>query len=1170
MNLSMQHLPRIIDNHRSVLFDAFQQVAPQHEHLSIATGYWDLPGTQMVFDYIKNYKKIRLLIGREPLIPRHQQHQPEPDYPDKDFFDDLERMQPSPELKELVGSIKELIAKGVLEVRVYRRSFLHAKCYIFGDYSTDNAIGIIGSSNFTRNGLTANTELNALESDHRIVAFQPQTEKQEVGHLFWFDQFWNDPETELWNGAFTEILGTSPVGDTLFDPYETYIKTLHDLYRDELIEEELDASQKGQHALHDFQSKNVQALLRRLKKYKVAMLADSVGLGKTYTAIEVIKQYLKDEGARRRVEIICPKSLKTQWQKELATQGVPNYSPVTLQNPQEIEDKRKLDDIASVSLFVIDESHNLKNRGGTRFSQIIDWIRNNPQADVLLLTATPINNQLSDIVNQILLGTRGRADILKVTVVDKKLKQTVQMDFYQTIENLKKKINKDITEGKDIDYDHIKQTMMPILRAFVVRRTRQGIEREYGGLTIDGEQRYFPKVSPEVKKYGFKKEVADEIKNLVSGSPSVDLSHIYRLAPQDIVEHTRALLHPLDQIQGMPLSLSDMDFKDTSAVYFIYQIILLLGFVPYRWQMYQTRYYGKTREEVKVMKIQGADSKTLFLQLSIYGVLRTMFLKRMESSISAVRTSLDTYKRKLTIFETGLSLGKIVSLKDMSNIEEQLGIGDSDFDPEELVLDEETELDTVDDKKYALAQLRGDIKKERDLIEVLDKQLAILEKDDSKIKAFADLLNDLQHRKPAGSKVLVFSFYADTVEYLKEKLPTYASCITPQNAAFISSKNRADSESLAARFAPIAKKHKLQPGEEELNYLFSTDILSEGQNLQDCGILVNYDLHWNPVRMIQRNGRVNRLGGQHNRVFIYNISPEAKLEEYLQLVGRLEGKINLIRNTIGTDSPVLDEQENPMEFTDSLKDIYSEDMQKRIEAMNKAEREADFLLSEDEFVDDLKAFHLNPEIDQAYKERVYKIPFGKWALMPSTEHRGDQRPEILVLNGLCDAATKEIVAYSFTSLLRDGNSFQAVTQLQALEWLRTRSEGHSRSADRISVDKAAIANIAQQRAKAYLEGAELATPLPTQLELLRIMHDSRFAEEDIQCVLVAFQGNNVLDRQEIAKLMRRALKRKKENRACLEDLQTIVRISRKALASSAVSRQLGDTSQVLFYVKDNA
>jgi superfamily II DNA or RNA helicase len=1163
----MNNLPKIIDNDRKNLLEIFQQVMPEYDTLSIATGYWDLKGMQMVFDKIKNYKNIRLLIGREPLIPRHKQSEPEPDYPDQDIFYDLERMQPTPELKELVRSIKAMIEQGNLEVRVYRKNFLHAKCYIFGDYQSENGLGVIGSSNFTKNGLTANTELNALESDHRIVTFQPQSEKQEVGHLFWFDKFWNDPETEKWNGEFTELLGKSPIGDTLFNPYETYIKTLYELYREELEEEDLVETIKGSHELLDFQSKNVQALLRRLKKYKVAMLADSVGLGKTYTAIEVIKQYLHTDLGQQRVEIICPKSLKAQWKKEMTVQGMKNFSdPITLQNPRMIEERKELDNIASVSLFVIDESHNLKNRAGKRFDQIIEWIRNNPKAHVLLLTATPINNQLSDIVNQILLGTRGMADALKVTSVDKRLKQTVQMTFHQAIENLQKKIKQDLKRDGSFDQDHVQQVMAPIIRAFVVRRTRQGIEKEYGGLTIAGKERHFPKVIPEVTKYGFKKEVADKVRALKN--ENIDLSKIYRLPTDKIVNNTKSLLHPLDQIKDLESSIDDNKFNNLSAIAFVYQIILLLGFVPYRWQMYQTRYYGKTRGEVKSMKLNSSDSKSLFLQLSIYGILRTMFLKRLESSVSAIRSSLDVYRRKLAVFERGIEAGKIVSLKDLSNIEEILGIGDEDFNPDDITLDEEMELDTVDDKKYNLEAIKSDIQKERDLIDILDAQLTLLGEDDSKIRAFGELLEKLNNTQPAGKKVLVFSFYADTVEYLRESLPQYAKCLTAENSEFLSSKNRADSENLANRFAPIAKNYDIKEDETELDYLFSTDILSEGQNLQDCGILINYDLHWNPVRMIQRNGRVNRLGSSYDKVFIYNISPEKQLEEYLQLVERLEGKINLIKSTIGTDSPVLDEKENPIEFTDSLKDIYSEDMQKRIEAMEKAEREADFLLAEDAFVTDLKVFHHDPQLDEKYKKKIYNIPLGKWAIMPKSVHRGDSRPEVLSFNSLRDEKD-EVVGHSFVAMQKDGSKFQIITNLQALEWLRTDLKNEKQELDNISLDKQFINEKTKQNISSSMQEDEVGAPLPTQTSLLRIMYENHSLEEDIEQVRLAFQTKNIIDQQVITKLVRKIVKQKKANEAFLNELKELVDLSYKTLDTSESIEQISHTNQILFYVKDN-
>lgn len=1160
----MGSLPKIIDNNRKKLLDILKDISKEHDRLSIATGYWDLKGTQEIFESIRNYKSVRLLIGREPLIPRHKEYRPEPDYPDKDFFCDLENMQPTPELKSLVISMKKMIKEGNLEVRVYRKSFFHAKSYIFGDYSSDNAVGIIGSSNFTLNGLTHNAELNALEDEHRIVTFKPMSEKQEVGHLYWFDSFWNDPETEEWNGKFTELLEHSPVGDILFSPFETYIKTLYEIYHEELIDEEYDESIKGIHDLYDFQKKNVNALIRRLKKYKVAMLADSVGLGKTYTAIEVIKQYLTTEEGKKRVEVICPKSLVNQWESELLTQGVANFRPLTLQNPEMIESKRKLDDIAAVSLFVIDESHNLRNSGGKRFEQILEWVRNNPKAHVLLLTATPINNQLSDIVNQILLGARGESGILNVTAKDKKSKQTASINFHQAIENLKKKMNQDLKRTGEIDYEHIKHTMSPILRAFVVRRTRQGIEREYGGLK-DGEKILkFPKVNPEVKSYGFSKEVSASV--YVQKCDDIDLKKIYQITPDGLVESTKDLKHPLRQLENVdPKYIEAEEVYQKSAIHFVYQIILLLGFIPYRWSIYQTKYYGKTREQIKEMRLSGDESRSLFMQLGIYGILRTVFLKRLESSVSAIRASLDVYKRKLDVFEKGLNKGYIMSLKDLARIEDQLKISDNDENNDEAIVDEEMILDEVNDKKYALADMKADILKEKLLIDLLSKQLSLLEKDDSKIKSFAELLDKLNKTKPSGKKVLVFSFFADTITYLEKAVGNYTNCVNKDNAAFVSSKNRTDADTAANRFAPVAKKHKLEKNETELDYLFSTDILSEGQNLQDCGILINYDLHWNPVRMIQRNGRINRIGSPFERVHIYNIKPEAKLEEYLKLVARLETKINLIRNTIGTDSPVLDEKENPIEFTDSWSDIYSDSLQKRLAAMEKAEKEADFLLSEDEYISDLKIFNNDPEIDEKYKQFIYNISRGKWAVMPKDKFQGDPRPDILCLNRLC-ANDGRSIGHEFVSIKKD---FSLVPQLQALEWLKTDKTNNERQPDKISADKAGIKEKINSQIYDYLEDHETGAPVGQQTELLRFMFELHFSEEEIGQVEKSFGTSNVFVKKSISALTRKIMKNKKDNKECFSIIKELVETAKNAYNEDDGGLKCDKVEQILYYAVKN-
>lgn len=1158
------NLPKIIDNNRKNLLDLFIDVSKEHDELSIATGYWDIEAMKLVFPSLKNYKKIRLLIGREPLIPRHQVSRPELDYPDQDFKFDLSMVSPESDLKNIVSEIKEWMMGGKLEVRVYRKNFLHAKCFIFGSYDSSKAIGIIGSSNFTKNGLTHNTELNALESDHRVVVFQPKTEEQEVGHLYWFDQFWNDETTEAWNEQFGALLGTSPVGDELYSPYETYIKTLYELYGEEIEDDGGRLTENGQgKTLFDFQQKNVHALLRRLRKYKVAMLADSVGLGKTTTAISVLKQYIDNPDGKKRVEIICPKSLVQQWEKELATEGVYGPKPITLQNKGEIERRKELDNIASVSLFVIDESHNLRQTSGSRFKLLLDWVKSNPKAQVLLLTATPINNQLSDLTNQILLGTGGDAEILKVTIADEQ-KQTVQINFYQAVENLKKKINQDIKRDGKIDYDYIKQVMTPIIRTFVVRRTRQGIEKEYGSLTINGIEKKFPKVIPEVIEYELDKKLVDIIRKIETST--VPLSSVYELDPNEIIEKCKDLKHPLNQINKVSKKLDEQILAEENPMYFVFQLILMLGFIPYRWMMYQTKYYGKTRDEIKEIGLSSESSKKLLLQLGIFGILRTVFLKRMESSVSALRSSLETYSRKLELFEKGIGEGKIVSLQDLEALEASLGDEDIDVDLEAL---EENVLDVIDDKNYELEAIKTDLAKEKELVAIIRSQLEILAKDDSKIKCFGSLIDSLQKSNP-NKKILIFSYYADTINYLEGSISKYSSSTTKENTGFVSSKNRSDAENLASRFSPKAKNYALKKGEAELQYLFSTDVLSEGQNLQDAGILVNYDLHWNPVRMIQRNGRVNRLGSLFEEVYIYNMRPEAKLDTYLKLIQRLEGKINLIKNTIGTDTPVLDEPENPIEYTDSVSDIYSVDFQKRIQALRDAEKASDFLLSEDEFVLDLKRFDENNLYSDEYKESIYGISDGKWAIAPSVASRGQSRPEVLVLTKLFSKDGEQI-GFQFTKTDKLASQLYAVSQLQALEWIRTTPEDNKRSPDKISVNKVGVKSQLESKVIQYFSDEETGSLIGQENEILRILYTNGYIEEEIDMVRDAFKTKDVFYKRDIGQMKRRVMAQKNKGDAYQETLQKLVALAKDLdKYKQATITELPATSKnVLFYVNDN-
>jgi ERCC4-related helicase len=1129
-------LPKIIDNERFRLLDVLKQASVDFKDLSIATGYWDLKAMLALKDEIEKFDKVRILIGREPQIPRAQVGEPEDDFPAHDIEIDLQNLAPESELREIALKTKEWLQSGKLEVRVYRRTFLHAKTYIFGNFNSQKAVGLIGSSNFTLNGLTTNTELNELESDERVVLFQPQTPEQQASHLSWFESKWDDDLTELWNEKLISIVQDSPLGDLFFSPYETYIKTLHDLYQEELLDEEdfADKTGKGK-TLFDFQQKNINALARRLNKYGVAMLSDSVGLGKTSTSIGVIKRYLNDPEGKKRVEIICPKSIVSQWEKELTEEGVLGYRPITLQNSAEIERKQELDAIASVSLFVIDESHNLRHSGGVRFQQLLDWIRSNPKAHVLLVTATPINNSLMDITTQILLGAAGNSEIMKVTTIDEN-GQTIQITFHQAVENLMKKINQDLKRDNKIDFKYVRRQMTPIIRAFVVRRTRQGIQKEYGSLIIDGKPTTFPAVKPHVNDYEFTPQSCEQVSKV--SSKTLPLELIYSIDPEALAEAAKMFKHPIRQLDKMH-KLDEKNMVQESAMFYVFQLILMLGFLPYRWRLYQTKFYGKTKDQIRELGLPGEESKSLLQQVGIFGILRTIFLKRMESSVSALETSLNTYAKKLDFFAKGLSEGKILSITDFAALEASWDDDDEDYAVSEL---ESRVVATFNPKDFASQELLEDLAIEQELVRVISEQLKVLKKDDSKIRSLVEILKDIE-TKASGSKVLIFSYFSDTVTYLEENLAKLNPNITQENIGFVSSSNGSDSEKLASRFSPVSKRYTLKSDEKELQYLVATDVLSEGQNLQDAGILINYDLHWNPVRMIQRNGRVNRLGTKHKTVSIHNMRPERKLDSYLNLVQRLQGKIDMIRNTIGTDTPVLDEPENAIEYGDVVKDIYDSNEQKRIKALEDAEKAADFLLAEDDYVLDLLEFHKNHSENLVYRDQIYSIPKGKWALLPEAENKHSAPEKLFGLVELILQPTG--VAHQFVSVDESDMSIKALSSLQALEWLKTNADDNQRKTDKLEKNRVAISDLISSSAKVYQHKAATGAPIGQERDVLRLLHDLQFSSEIINVVRFAFKTNDLYYRKEVDSLKRKIMAAKRTGAQYIVHLEELIAISEK-------------------------
>ena len=1060
------NLPKIIDNKRKLLGDTLKELSETSDCLSIATGYWDLPGTQIIFDQIKNYKSVRLLIGQEPLIPRYKKLleliEPDQEFPDKDISFDLAGLPQDENFRQLVTNIKKMITEGRLEVRIYRKSFLHAKCYIFGNYESESAIGIIGSSNFTRAGLTANTELNSLEDDYRIVKSSPRAKTDDYGHLSWFDSVWNDEKTEKWDGRFSEMLGDSPVGDQTFGPYDMYIKTLWELYQDEIVKDEK-LSEETTDILYAFQHRNAQLLLKKLNKYGLAMLADSVGLGKTITAGAVLKHYVEDKQARR-IYVITPASLCEQWKQDLAkVHNLFNgFEVISMQDTNAIQKARKIDQYAPVDLFIVDEAHNLRNDASKRHQLLLKWFSDNPGSKVLLMTATPINNSLIDFVNQIQLAAKG--SIESFLVVYPTTKKNEVIDFYEAAERLSNEIVKAENKGEKPDFNKVNRIMRQGLRHFLVRTTRRGIEKEFGGLLgNDGIMHRFPISQVVPSPYNFSDEPGASINNIISNNLGVFSGNDPRILDVDsLLEQTQRTKHPLDVIDG--IATTNADFTENVFVN-VFQVLLLLGFSPYRSETYQHRFYGKTPEEIKQFKLLPDESFALQSQMSIHNMLRVTFLKRLESSQYALRKSLENYQTKLAYFAEKLDQGYIIKFKDIQDIQVLFG------DDLELILDhnsktnddDQIDLTPANKDKYNIEALKQDIYKDQQILNVVIEICRALEDNDDKLKAFSELLSKLISEQKTGKKVLVFSYYADTITYLRETLPSLISAPNFRSkAAFVSGDTKSQIENIVQRFSPVSKTGNQIDEDQQIDYLFATDVLSEGQNLQDCGTLINFDLHWNPVRMIQRNGRINRLGSDHKHVYIYNMHPEKNLESYLKLVHRLEQKIDRIKYTVGTDQSVLGETENPIEYIDEIQENESQentvlnlyDDKKATETFSELDDDEEFL-DIDEYVLDLRKFL--SDSSNKDKKRVRNIPVGKWGYLPEVSKKDINCSTVLSLTRSRGTTTEAGIDFETHIFIEadalSGYMVDAMETIEALKFLRTTPEDNDRKPDKISYDR---------------------------------------------------------------------------------------------------------------------
>lgn len=1080
---------KLYDNEVHNLIEGFSEVAEKHKKLSIATGYWDLKLMPIVLPLISEYQEIRLLIGMDPTPGIRRPDGVRADFPDLEFANDLEALAYDPSLGESARMMISLMENGVLKVRKFTKSFLHAKCYIFGDFECGEPVGFVGSSNFTVNGFTDNTELNVVEKERMIVG--APIGGPEFGHLAWFEKMWNDDRSVDWSRDFQEIIKASPIHSNEVQPYASYIKALDYIYGED-VRRDHEGLESADPRLADFQSRNASSLIRKLDEFGVAMLADSVGLGKTVTAAAVINHYTRVTDDSIRVEVIRPASLRRQWSDDLRVFGVRGVVPITLENANEIAERRLRDSSKTVGLFVIDESHNLRNRDRVRYQEIEEWIADNSEARVLLLTATPINNSIMDLANQLILGARGNSEVLKFIRMDTS-GQVIQDSFYDILQDVTKKVGQDLTRNGSIDTEYIRNAVSPIMQKLVVRRTRQGLIEEYGTLEIGGKNIRFPEAVNSVLKYTCG-EVSASDGCVTLGGEVIGYHQLIDEIPNILKNTSTRLEHPLTRISNLEKSGSIVG--GTSIITAMFALIASLGFAPYRFRIYRDDVYGQLRSSLTDLQRDAIGS-----QSGIYGILRVNLLKRAESSAASLQKSLADYQSYLGEFVDALEQGLV--LDKSKKIPRIFDSESSDVDMQANL--DEVQLSAVPDwlqVEDLIRDCRVDLSIVSELLLLCDN---LLERD-KKLELLVSRIAEIRKSAPSA-KILVFSYFADTVEYLSTALPKHAGSPSDLNYEFVSSKRSIDLENIVGRFSPISQRYALSHGEVEIDCLVSTDVLSEGQNLQDAQFLINFDLHWNPVRMIQRNGRINRLFSAFDNVFVDSIVPTDDLEVFLGLVRKLEFKIDIIKSTIGTDSSVLDEAASPLQFVDAEIDLDG-DLQ---------QHDATSVIMGDEiFVEDLRKFLFSPEISDSARRKILALPQGTWS--PVSVESSLDRDHILGLYGIkqADNAYTQFVRWSAST-----GKIKAYPHIQALQMLRCEIHTPPRSK---SIDNLPRQDIHQKMTiglESYFQSDEDSAPVGQERAVIDALVEQGLDIKSVPSIVRVFRSSNIQVKRRVERLKRK-------------------------------------------------
>ncbi len=863
----------IIDNREEKLVDHINRILQSTEAARFAVGYFFLSGFEAIAERLAGVGELRLLIGnvtnretleqlaegrrRLELVADALEQQRYPKHLDslntvvatgRELREDIAHMEQTDEAEALLRSLVRMYEEGRLKVRIYTKGRLHAKAYIF-DY-----------------GPVYDQSGNAVERQERGIAIvgssnltlagvTHNTELNVVVHgndnhaelVRWLETLWQ--EAADFDATLMQEMRQSwalaPVR-----PYDIYMKTLYTLVKDRLEDEEAQEilwDDEINRRLSDFQRVAVKQAVAMIRQWGGCFVADVVGMGKSFVGAAVIKHFRHIAGVRPL--IICPAALVEMWRRynDLYDLGAVVLSMGYLREDRMGETKRLLEDelYADRDFVLVDESHNFRYSDTQRYQILQDYLHQGRKC--CFLTATPRNKSAWDVYHQIRLFHPRETTYLPVDPPNLR-------EYFKMI-------------------DAGERSLPDLLRHVLVRRRRNDILKWYG---------YDAETHERVDRNRFEEYRRGQRRAyvLVGGRHQFFPKRELRTVEYSIEATYQGLYQQIRGYLGRPVTRR------------VPGAALGEGLTYARYGLWHYVARDKQRTE-PYASLQRAGA-------NLCGLIRVLLFKRFESSVYAFRETVRRMIRTHEAFVAALEEG-IVAAGEKA--EDLLHEADQMTDSE-LVQALQAVTGRYDAADFDVDLLRQHIRHDIRLLQRIEALVSnIGPEQDAKLQRLKEMLDQEPLR---GSKRLIFTEYADTARYLYDQL-------NPDGAhddievIFSGDKSKAR---VVGRFAPKANpEYRMGAHETEIMTLVATDVLAEGLNLQDCSMMINYDLHWNPVKLIQRFGRIDRIGAEHDVVYGFNFLPETELEKNLGLREKLARRIAEIHETIGEDAAILDPTE---------------------------------------------------------------------------------------------------------------------------------------------------------------------------------------------------------------------------------------------------------------------